>query len=127
MAVTALEDIPARAHVIDKEFSLGSQWGLAQGQSSGHTEGQLGFRPLPPGYFPYLPPQGGVSTPSILLSEVLLYGLPMASGHSHSPQCTSLDDKLYSHPIHDSLCDTVISILCTLSSANISIHGWTYR
>ena len=79
----------------------------------------------PPGHVPYHPPQGGVSTPPILLREVLLYGSPMAGGHSHSPQCTNLD-KLYSHPIHgDSLCDIVISILCTLSSENKSIHGWT--
>ena len=79
----------------------------------------------PPGHVPYCPPQGAVSTPPILLREVLLYGSPMAGGHSHSPQCTNLD-KLYSHSSHgDSPCDIVISILCTLSSENKSIHGWT--
>lgn len=58
----------------------------------------------PPGHVPYCPPQGAVSTPPILLREVLLYGSPMAGGHSHSPQCTNLD-KLYSHSSHgDSPC-----------------------
>ena len=58
MAGTALEDIPARAHVMDKESSLGSQWGLAQGQSPGHKEGQLGCRP-PQDTFPIALPKVG--------------------------------------------------------------------
>lgn len=105
---------PSKSPCHGKEANLGDWQGLTQGQSPGHTKGQLGQRP--PRILLVSPPLGGMITTPILLRKVLLYASRVVGTLPQPCPMHQFGCKLYSHPIYG---DIVIGFWCTLPFKDI--------